>query len=152
MRRAAPWIALLAAAGVAAFLLLRDRPRAPPSSYLRPAPPVPAPTVEQKVAYFYDVLRGGKTLVLKAPVAGAAPFDVPIWSEIGGNALLGLGEPALAFLMAPERRPEYVQAPNVLVTVFDLLTRARGSPLPFSFLDHWLDEANCPSEPRRREK
>lgn len=140
---------LLVAGGVVAFLLSRDRPRGPLSSApLRSAPAVPTPTLEERIAYFYGVLKGGTTLTLRSPVAGAAAFDVPVWGEIGQAALVGLGEPAFDYLMSPERRADYLHAPNVLLTVLDLLARVPPSPRLFPFLESWLDEKNCP--PRRR--
>lgn len=145
MRRAAPWIALALAAGLAAFLLLRDGQGTPSSSVpQRPAPAVPAPTVEEKVAWFYGVLRGGKTLALEAPVAGAAPLEFSVWRRIGGETLKDLGPPALEFLVSPARYPEYLATPNLLVTVLDLLAEAPAPPGLFPFLAHWLDERNCP--------
>ncbi len=146
MRRASVRIALALVLSLGAYLLLRDGPRTPSSSLAqRPAPAVPKPTVAQKIAFFYDVVRAGKTIDLKAPLQGAMPLEISVWREIGGAALLGFGEPALDFLMSPARYPEYVAAPNLLVTALDLLAEAGGaSPLLFPFLAHWLDEANCP--------
>ena len=142
MRRAAIWIALLAAAGAAALLLVPKEP--PPSAPLRPAPAVGAPDVEQKVAYFYGVLRDAGTVDVTAPIAGAAPTGIPVWREIGWPALLALGQPALDYLTSPARYPEYVAAPNLLVTVLQLLAEAPPFPGRFPFLAHWLDETNCP--------
>ena len=139
------WIAILAALGAAAFLLLRDRPRAPLSSTpLRSAPAVPSPTPEEKIAYFYGVLKGGATFTLRPALPGAAPIDIPVWSDIGVGALRAFGEPAFEFLMSPARQPDYLGAPNVLLTVLDLLVRAPPLPQLFPFLEGWLDEKNCP--------
>ncbi len=142
MKRAAPWIALAAFAAGAAYLLVGREP--PPSPPLRPAPAVPSPAPEEKVRYFYRLLRSGQTVTVAAPLPGASPIEIPVWREIGGTALLGLGDPALAFLTSPERYPEYAATPDVLVAVLQLL--AEGPPFPelFPFLAHWLDEDNCP--------
>ncbi len=140
-----PWIAVAVAAGLLALLLLRDGPRTPSSSPpQRPAPAVPAPTVEEKIAFFHGLLKSGRTLAVKAPVAGAMPLEISLWRKVGGDALLRLGDPALDFLTSPARYPEYVAAPNLLVTVLELLAQAPASPRLFPFLAHWLDERNCP--------
>jgi hypothetical protein len=143
--RTAGWIAVAVALAAAGYLFLRDAPRAPSDSTpLRPSPAVPSPTVEGKIAYFHGLLRSGKTLDLKAPLTGATPLEIPVWREIGGSALLGIGEPALAFLVSPARQPEYLAAPYLLVSVLQLLAEAPPSPGLFPFLAHWLDEGNCP--------
>jgi hypothetical protein len=142
MRRTAPWIVLLGLAAGGAYLLVPKDP--PPSPPLRGAPAVPAPTLEEKVRHCYGLLRGGETLEVQAPLPGATPIEVSLWREIGSAALLELGEPALAFLTSRDRYPEYVAAPNVLMTVLQLLVAAPAFPGRFPFLAHWLDEGNCP--------
>jgi hypothetical protein len=142
MRRAAPWIAVVGVAAAAAYLLVPKEP--PPSPPLRPAPAVPAPTPDEKVRYFYRLLRSGQTVTLEAPLPGATPLEISAWREIGGPALKGLGDPALAFLTSPERYPEYVAAPNVLVTALQLVAETPPFPGRFPFLEHWLDEKHCP--------
>ncbi|MCK6459270.1 MAG: hypothetical protein L6Q95_05175 [Planctomycetes bacterium] len=142
MRRAAPWIALVVLAAGAAYLLVPEEP--PPSPPLRPPPAVPSPAPEAKVRYFYRLLGSGQTIAVAAPLPGGSPMEISVWREIGGAALLGLGEPAFAFLTAPERYPEYVAAPDVLVAVLQLLAEAPHHPGTFPFLEHWLVEANCP--------
>jgi len=143
MSRLTRWIVLALALGGVSLLLLPvlSGPHAPPASApQRPAPAIPAPTLEEKIHYFHRVLQSGKTLTLGAPAA----IEVPIWLRIGGEALLRLGEPALDFLTSPDRYPEYVVAPNLLVTVLDLLAEAPAWPGAFPFLVHWSDERNCP--------
>ncbi len=144
MSRRARWIALAVALGGASLLLvpaLFVGPRAPPTPVpQRPAPAVPTPTLEEKARYFYGVLRSGKTLTLGAPAA----TEVAVWRRIGGEALLRFGEPALDFLTSPERYPDYLAAPNVLVTVLDLLAEVPAWPGLFPFVAHWLDQRNGP--------
>jgi len=142
MRRAAAWIALLGAAAGLAFLFVPKEP--PPSVPQRPAPAVPKPTPEEKAAYFYALVRGGASVDLEAPLAGATPLDIPVWREIGESALLGLGQPALDFLTSPARYPEYVAAPDMLVAALDVLKQGPSFPGLFPFLAHWLEEGNCP--------
>ena len=64
MTRSLRWVVPLVALAVASFLLapkLFDGPRTPPESQPeRAAPAIPTPTIEQKVAYFYGVLRDGR--------------------------------------------------------------------------------------------
>lgn len=142
MRRAVAWAALAGAVAAAVYLLIPKEP--PPSRPRRPVPPVPSPTLEEKIEYFFALVRSGETLDVQSPMPGMSPLQVSVWREIGEPALLELGQPALDYLTSPERYPEYVSTPDLLVAVLQMLPGAPAFPGLFPFLDHWLDEANCP--------
>jgi hypothetical protein len=145
MRGAAWAVALVAAAGAAAYLLVpREREAEPP---LREAPAIPKPTEAEKVAYFHRVFAGGEVARLASPVAGTTPVEIPVWREIGEAALLSFGTPAIEYLLSPERHPAYLAAPNLLVGTLQILARApeaRNAEGLYPFLATWLDPAKCP--------
>lgn len=136
------WAGAVLLAGGATYLLVPKDP--PPSTPLRPARAVPAPTPDEKLRWFYRLLGSGRTIAIAAPVPTESPLEISVWREIGASALLRLGDAGLAFLTSPDRYPEYLAAPNVLATVLQLVADTPAFPQRFAFLTHWLDERNCP--------
>jgi len=72
---------------------------------------------------------------------------IPVWRELDEAALVGLGRPALDYMLAEERSEEYRRTPDVLANVLRILPRMREAadhPRLYPFLLYWLDPAHAP--------
>jgi len=139
--KAAPVVVVLIALGVVAALWMRstgtERKR---PEVRRAAFDLPQPSDEEKNAYFFDLMRSGRSIKL-------GDATIPEWRIFGQAGLALRGESALGYVMDPARFPIYAAAPNTMINTLQLLEQvpeSRLHPLYEPFAKYWLDPANIP--------
>ena len=127
---------------VAGLVLYRDgQDETEPKSVLRAAPILPDPTSEEKVAYFFELIRS-------AQYEEIGKQRLPVWRDIGFPALAEQGERAADYILDPARWKQYGRSPALLTNVIQLVAQmgptALASERLAPFVAHWLDPRNLP--------